>query len=67
MLLFPPFYAKLPTRAIENLGYGLIFRPPVFELRFPNRGDLTGTVDIGLLYCAMARRFDGGPHLISSL
>lgn len=49
MLLFPPFYTKLPTGAIENLGYGLIFQPPVFELRYPNRADLTGTVDVGLL------------------
>ena len=49
MLLFPPFQTKLPTGAIENLGYGLIFHPPVFELRYPSRGDLTGTVDIGLL------------------
>ena len=49
LLMFPPFVAKLPSGATENLGHGFIFHPPIHQLAYPNRGDLTGSVDIGVL------------------
>ena len=43
MLFLPPFYWRAPAGNTFNLGYGLIFNPPVRE------GWGAGSVDIGLL------------------
>jgi hypothetical protein len=42
MLLFPPFDLRLANGVVMNLGYGFLLDPP-------KRGQMAGSVDIGLL------------------
>ena len=50
MLVFPPFHVTLPTGAVQNLGYGLLFNPPERDyLYLGRRIEITGSVDIALL------------------